>query len=236
MAVTADKSAPYAPISAILEIIKRVRNFGLSKPLNSDILRRIGVTDSLIPRTLQALRILDLINKDGTATDTFEGIRKAPEAEYKERLENWLKESYADVFLYVDPSDDDEIKVRDAFRSYKPHGQQDRMVALFLGLCVEADIAKKSKRKQKTRVVSAVGKSSGSSKVKGKASQRQSFADDGLIPPPIAGLLQSLPSESEGWTSDRREEFIKIFGTVLDFCIPVQNNRPSEQNNEPDTE
>ena len=127
LAVTADKPAPYATTSAILDIIGRYRNRGLPSPVNADVLARASIPGSLIPRTLQALVTLDLINEAGNPTETLEGIRLAPEAEYKKRLEDWLKGTYADVFSFVDPTTDDETRIRDAFRSYQPVGQQERM-------------------------------------------------------------------------------------------------------------
>jgi hypothetical protein len=39
------------------------------------------------------------------------------------------------------------------------------------------------------------------------------------LPPPIAGLLESLPSD--GWTAADRAKFLKTFESVLDFSIPV---------------
>ena len=46
--------------------------------------------------------------------------------------------------------------------------------------------------------------------------------DYGMIPPAIAGLLESLPPEGEGWTKAQREKFMVTFGSVLDFVIPVK--------------
>ena len=156
MAVTKEKSAPYAPPSAILELIKRHRTRGLPSPVNSEVLERAGVSDSLIPRTLQTLQILELVGRDGKPTETFEGIRLAPEGEYQQRLGEWLKATYADVFSFVDPSEDDETSVRDAFRSYKPVGQQPRMVTLFLTLCRAAGLVadKPPKPQQRDRITS----------------------------------------------------------------------------------
>src|ERR1700716_2236116 len=98
MAVTADKPSPYAPPSAILDLIARHRSRGLPPVVSAEALGRAGISESLIPRTMQALTTLDLIDETGKPTPTFEGIRLAPEAEYKKRLEDWLKGTYADVF------------------------------------------------------------------------------------------------------------------------------------------
>ncbi len=224
MVVTADKPTPYAPPSVILNLIKRSRDRGLQSPVNTEVLERSGVSGSLIPRSLQALQILELIDKDGNHTDTLESIRKAPEAEYKQRLVEWLKGVYADVFSYVDPSEDDEIKVRDAFRSHKPIGQQPRMVTLFLGLCGAAGMApeKPAQPRKRSRITPP-------SAAKRPPSRKSSKGVSGEVPSPLAGLLASLPPEGNGWTQDQHDKFMKTFGAVLDFCFPITENETPEQ-------
>ena len=157
MPVTQDKPAPYAPATAILALVERHRSKGLPTPVNADVLGRAQVSSSLIPRTLQALETLDLIDAEGKPTPVLEGIRLAPEAEYQKRLAEWLTAAYADALAYVDPATDDETSVRDAFRSYTPVGQQPRMVTLFTGLFKAAGIGPeqgKASRPRKTRSVS----------------------------------------------------------------------------------
>ena len=92
MAVTQATAAPYAPTRTMIDIIERHRDRGLPKPINAETLQRAGlVTESLMSRTLQTCTTLDLIDEAGNPTAVFEGIRLAPEAEYKKRLEDWLK-------------------------------------------------------------------------------------------------------------------------------------------------
>ena len=134
MAVTQGKPAPYAPASAILALIERHRNKGLPVPVNADVLGRASISKSLIPRTLQAMQTLDLIDEDGKPTPILEGLRLAPETEFLHRMTEWLNAAYSDALTFVDPATDDEGRIRDAFRSYNPVGQQSRMVALFTGL------------------------------------------------------------------------------------------------------
>src|SRR5688572_6029743 len=119
MAVTPDRPGPYAPAKAVLDIMARYRSRGLPPPIDADVLGRVGIPYSLIPRTLQALQALDLIDETGKPTPTFEGLRLAPEAEYPQRLADWLKGAYADVFAFVDPAKDDPARIRDAFRNYQ---------------------------------------------------------------------------------------------------------------------
>jgi len=244
MAVTADKPAPYAPIKAILGIIDRYRHRGMTSPITADVLARAGIADSLISRTLQALVALDLINENGDPTPTLEGIRLAPETEYKKRLEDWLKGAYADIFSYVDPTKDDETRIRDAFRTYQPVAQQPRMVSLFQGLCAAAGLIPEKTAHQTLQPESPSVATN--SRLRGaRAAARRTVAErfkdvprhkpDSVsgLPTPLAGLLASLPPAEDGWTNADREKFLTTFRAVLDFCIPIIENG-AKQNEQPE--
>lgn len=234
MPVTAESAAPYAPISVMMDIIERHRDRGLPRPVNGETLQRAGlVTESLTPRTLYALYTLDLIDAAGNPTPVFEGIRLAPEAEYKKRMEDWLKAAYADVFSFTDPSKDDVTAIGDAFRSYTPPGQRDRMVNLFIGLCRAAGIMpdKSASTPLRTRPSSNGPRTTAArptvrqpSKASSKSPTQDSVTSG--LPPALVGLLQSLPDPSIGWLEAERDKFNTTFKTLLDFYIPVVKEKP----------
>jgi hypothetical protein len=229
MAVTVDKTAPYAPSSAILDIIGFHRNRGLPSTVNGEVLTRAGISSSLVPRVLQALQTLDLINDNGRPTSVFDGIRMAPESEYKQRLEDWLKAAYADVFTFVDPGKDDDTRIRDAFRAYQPVGQQSRMVTLFEGLCAAAGLM--AEKSQTVRSPSSPRTRPVPISPRGvpKPSVKNNPVNPGSnLPPALAGLLASLPPASLGWTQDERDKFIATFEAVLDFCFPILTEEQRE--------
>jgi hypothetical protein len=236
MAVTQADPVPYAPANAVLEIISRRRHRSLPTPIGADVLARASISPSLIPRTLQALKILDLIDGEGNPTLVFEAIRTSPEAEYQRRLEEWLKGAYAEVFAFVDPAKDDEIKIRDAFRSYNPAGQQERMVTLFQGLCAAAGlIPDKPAPASRQRASSPAPSKSATAftprqRTLAKRVLAPRFQNAARHPPrgptadlpaPLAGLLAGLPAEGDSWTTVEREKFLTTFKAVLDFCFPV---------------
>ncbi|MCW2367496.1 hypothetical protein M2341_002943 [Sphingobium sp. B7D2B] len=236
MPVTVDQPAPYAPASAILELIERHRNKGLPPVVDADVLARAGISDSLIPRTLQALKTLDLLTDDGRPSEVFEGIRLAPTAEYQQRLSEWLNGAYADALSYVDPTTDDEVAMRDAFRKYIPTGQQGRMVTLFMGLFTAAGVmpprAKALPPPKRTAQASGATKSkpgisnSQRTSVRALSGQRQPPQDmrtpafPGSVPPAIAGLLASLPANGR-WTQAQRDKFMTAFPVMLDFAFEI---------------
>lgn len=228
MPVTPDQPGPYAPASAILELINRHRNKGLPSPVDAEVLGRAGVSDSLIPRTLHALRVLDLVDEDGKVTSVLEGIRKAPEAEYQQRLKDWLTSAYADALQYVDPETASDTDIRDAFRSYNPVGQQSRMVTLFSGLFRAAGVGPEkpvpSPRKSSsnnaapTRRPSSGPKKRQNQKITGSA--KLTLGGGNQLPPALSGLLASLPKQGESWTEDEHDAFLNTFQAVLSFCYP----------------
>jgi len=222
MALTPDGNAPYTAAATLVNLIKRFRDKGLAFPVTVDVLLRAGVPESLSQRTLQALQLLELIDEAGNATETLKKIREAPEKEYKATLAAWLKRVYAEVFKFADPSSEDETEVRDAFRTFIPHAQQDRMVKLFMALCAEAGLAPESKKAEaKARVRPVVQAGQGTRLIKMKkppAPPAETFRAGG-VPAPIGGLLSTLP---KAWTKQDRDKFLMAFTAMLDYSIPVR--------------
>jgi hypothetical protein len=243
MPVTAEKPGPYATAGSMLDLIGRYRSRGLPVPIDNDALARVGIAMSLIPRTLQSLHTLDLIDaKTGMPTATFDALRLAPEDEYKKRLEDWLKGAYADVFLIVDPAKDGEARIRDAFRTYQPIGQQERMVLLFQGLCTAAGLMtapeKTSRSAPAPRSAPAAGATAFTPRQRTLAKRivAERFKNGPRHPPrgpaadlpaPLAGLLAGLPAEGDSWTAAERDKFLTTFKAVLDFCFPVETKKAS---------
>lgn len=233
MPVSVDLPVPYAPASAILELIERHRNKGLPPIVDADVLARAGVSDSLIPRTLQAMKTLDLLTDDGRPSKVFEGIRLAPSAEYQQRMAEWLKSAYADALNFVDPTTDDEVTIRDAFRKYTPTGQQPRMVSLFIGLFTAAGVMqqrqKASSSQSPTKHRQVISKSGRMLPVKLVRSRNEQNTDirqvpalpKSEVPPALAGLLATLPMESGVWTQERRDKFVATFSAVLDYTFSI---------------
>jgi hypothetical protein len=225
MAVTAGTTAPYAPPSAVLDIVARHRGKGLPPAVDAAVLERAGISHSLVPRTLQALTTLDLIDADGRLTSTFESIRLAPEAEYQSRLMEWLNAAYADALAFVDPATASESEIRDAFRQYKPAGQRTRMVTLFLGLYAAAGVSRGRQRatpqRSQTSAPPKLLSRAALAVQRGAQQQARTLPLASSLPAPIAGLLTKLPQEGGGWTRQQRDQLMTAFGAILDVCFPI---------------
>lgn len=230
MPVTQGAPAPYAPPATILDLIARFRDRGMASPFTPDVLTRAGVADSLLNRVRQSLRTLDLVDADDCPTEVLTGLANAPEDELKPRMAEWLQATYADVFRFANPATDDEVRIRDAFRTYEPRGQQDRMVTLFLGLCEAAGI-----RSRESNVASGAPRPRSTQRQAAASHRRREVPDrarreqpkvDG-VPQPIAGLLASLPANRR-WTKKQRDNFLRTFEAVVDFCFEVSNEVDKE--------
>jgi hypothetical protein len=171
-------------------------------------------------------------------TDVLEGLRRAPEAEYKQRFREWLEGAYADALQFVDPANATETQVRDAFRNYKPYGQHSRIVSLFMGLFTEAGVMPPRQAAPRTAATATPRVSRLVHKTPPKAREGKRSLIGGAgggshghiamtgLPPALAGLLQSLPPNGQGWPQERRDAFVATFGAVIDFCFPIRAEEP----------
>ena len=231
MPLVSGGTAPYAPPATVLQVIAAFRDRGLTTPITLDVLLRASVNESLAPRTLKSLEVLELINEAGEPTPAMEGLRRAPQEEFRKRMEELVRGVYAEVFKFTDPASDDLSRVADAFRAFNPVGQRGRMVTLFMGLCEAAGIVPEGTTRKPPSSNGPRTQAPSRKRAGGTLEQRRPAtvkhglrADDGgVVPEPLLGLLRALPVNGEGWSKARREKFVETFGHVLDFTIPVHD-------------
>jgi uncharacterized protein DUF5343 len=225
MPLSTGETAPYAPPATVMQVITAFRDRGLSTPITSDVLLRASINESLVPRTLRSLELLELIDDAGNPTPALEGLRRATAEDFRKRLEELVRGVYAEVFKFVDPATDDLGRVADAFRAFNPIGQRGRMVTLFMGLCEAAGIVPEGTRKAPpgtSRPISTKRKVTTAQPPRGPSVKYNVRSDDGgMVPEPLLGLLRALPANGSGWTQARRNKFVDTFEAVLDFTIPV---------------
>jgi hypothetical protein len=167
------------------------------------------------------LKLLDLIDSEGNPTEEFEKASRAPEADFRDLVKDILVLAYSDVFAFADPATEGIERIRDAFRTYTPKGQQERMVTLFLGLLdwlgldVSAARAVRAERPAGARrQARGIGKTNAVSHAPRVSSAR--------LPAPLLSLLQdALPKDGEGWPRLKREAFLKTFEALLDLYYPI---------------
>jgi hypothetical protein len=231
MAVTTEQSAPYAAPGVFVPLLARNREKGLPNPLTAEALQRLGVSDSILTRTLQTFKTLDLIGEDGKHTEILESFRRLPEAEYLPAMAQWLEAAYDHALDIIDPATADETALRDAFRNYNPISMQPRMISLFTALFEAAGVRSAELPKAATKKTSAAGTASRPSRLstarvtplRSAAAATNRAAANPMpsgLHPAMAGMLASLPSQSQGWTQDARDRWYAAFGVILDLAFP----------------
>ena len=230
MALQPGGQSPYAPATAVTTIIDAFRNRGLGTPINLDTLIRVGVTETVAPRTLAALKLLDLVTDDGTPSKQMMLLKEARgDDEFKARLQEWLQGVYGDVLQYADPSHDDATRIAEAFRGYEPNGQRPRMATLLIGLWEYAALPlpegeKRAPRKPQARKpqLSKPAPRTPQNAARAGSTRRGLQAGEGSIHPGLLGLLQQVPPEGGAWTKQTRDNFLAAFTAVLDFSVQIR--------------
>ena len=223
--------APYAPYKAVHEVITRYRERGLPDPLTSGVLESVGVAAGMTARTLRALRFLGLIDEDGNRLEAFDRLKKAKTEEYPGQLAELVHAAYLPVFTIVDPGEDGDTALADAFRRYEPSAQRDKMIALFRSLCEEAGIVqsqgrpKVATRRPGTTPVSRVATSK--PKVAGDQTMPATTGnppehrdDDGPDYRLISALIQQLPRDGR-WIKAKRDRWLLAMTSAVDLLFEL---------------
>lgn len=145
--IESDGPAPYAPPATLMSVVNRHRQVAIPH-FDVPTLERIGVSESLAPRTMQALRLLDLVSEEGNPTPAFEALRKSATPDFQGALASVVRDAYGPVFSIVDPTTATVSQIEDAFRHFSPAGQRGRMVTLFVGLMIEAGMRDDNSKRQ----------------------------------------------------------------------------------------
>lgn len=232
MALDPNGPAPYAPFAPILLVIDRFRERGLQTPFTGEVLIKAGVSDSLAPRVLQSLKLLELIDDDGEPGSVLKDYARLPGGEARDALRAQVKDLYAPVFAFADPATDSPDRIRDAFRGFVPRGQQERMVSLFLAMCAHLELAPETVRRPhgprpartiSHRKLSGRGPNGRAGRVElMPISQITATSLAAELPEAVQGLLRELAVIGPAWTAERRDQFMAAFSAVISFSYPVR--------------
>lgn len=229
MALQAGGQAPYTTSQAAITAVDWFRDRAPTGAITAEAITRAGVPESLANRTINSLRMLDLLDQDGSPSEQFQDFQRIRgEDEYRTRLQEWLRGVYGEILQYCDPSQDSYDRVVEAFRGYQPQGQRRAMAGLLLGLWRYAGLPVASAPKAptgasvqrprpqpktpRTRPVLQLGQA--------KAVEN-ALAQGGGLPAGLLGLLHQIPQGGRGWSKDTRDGFLAAFTAVLDFSVPI---------------
>jgi hypothetical protein len=251
MALVKDGPAPYTTTPAFMEVIDAFRHRSPRTPVTVEGLQMLAIPETIAPRTLQSLKLLDLLDEGGEPTDALLGLKEASTDEFPTRLAEVIRAAYAELFAYGDPTNDPPERIVDLFRRYNPASMRPRMVRLFYGLCKEAGMIGAIPAIPNAPTASSAGTRTRAPRASGAAVtlSRGNGGGSTLDPPPpkpdppkpilpkgtelpqqlhpaLVGLLRLIPAEGESWKSrERYDTFKAAWDATLAATNPIA---PSE--------
>lgn len=206
---------PYAAAANVVGVLQRARTRNLPDRIDNDFLRLAGVPEVVFGRVANALLFLGFTDEDQRPTETLTALSAAPDEKYRELLAGALRVAYRPDFERIDPTQDTQTQIIDAFRPYQPRSQTQRMVMLFLALCREAGIAvKDAPRERSGRSLTGKAPKKAIAPVEQRPRRGRSInngADDGLPAVPAA-LLFGITEDDIGVLDD--DQFAAVWNAL----------------------
>jgi hypothetical protein len=217
---------PYAPPANFVDILRRFKSRQLPETIDGKYLKVWGASQATVSRLLGALRFLGLIELDGTPTDQVRSLGHVDDDEYRNRLSQIVRRSYRDIFASVDPEQDTQATIQNAFEGFEPLSQHYRMAIFFLGLCREAGIPLMEEPRQRRTGIARTARNSREAETYAFGTRgRRGPSDQSDLPialsnPLIKGLLDLLPEPGAAWDAQKKLTWLETMRLNLDQVYP----------------
>jgi hypothetical protein len=226
---------PYIAFRTLMNLIQRLRDEGLPPQLDRSFLTG---SEGGKTQLLNALRAFELIGSNGEVLPKLEALVKAEPSERKRLIRGIFEERYPEP-IRLGGINATQMQLEDAFRTYGVTGDTLRKaVAFFLkgaeytGIPVSQHFRTPQVRRPggttRTRRQPPPGQQNNDTPPTQHTTSRMMTVS---VPTALAGVLMKLPPNGPPWTEERREDFKRTFGMLLDFEYPVEG-----EYSEPDDE
>lgn len=132
---------PYVAAGVLWEFFNKLKFVAVPSHLDAKELEEYGVPKHWTYHLLSTLKFLKLVEKNGKTTPALQSLQMRGD-EFKNNLQEVIRNAYADVFLKIDPARDSRANILNFFMKHygtSPSGA-DKATTLLLDLCNEAGI------------------------------------------------------------------------------------------------
>jgi hypothetical protein len=223
---------PYAPAGPVMGLIRRMREGRLPDNVTVKGLEQLGISVGNADRIHKGLRFLGLLEETGKVTPTFDRLGKVSTDEYPAALQEIIQAAYAPVLRIVNPAEDTDVAIFDAFRLYEPSGQRQKMVGLFMALCREAGLV--AGGPITTRARASAPRTTPRSAVRpsppppgATAPLRETDPQETDVEVKradyrlLVSLIQQLP-ETGTWSQGKRDKWVQAMTANVDLLVTVE--------------
>jgi Family of unknown function (DUF5343) len=218
--------APFAPTDGVVSVLDKYRETGLGgSKITPELLQRLSIGESIAPRVVTALELLDLIDDEGRPTENFVQFKQASQDAYRDVFAQILYDAYEPVFAVTgrDLTGKAPDEIEDAFRTFRPDSLRKRMVSLFLGLGAYAGIIDEApgRRRGPKPGGSRAPRPVSTAPRKAVTTPRGGGSGGRVVPPPdvdpvVLAWVKRMPPKGQPWPDADKERWFAALRAIAD--------------------
>lgn len=235
---------PYFAFRTLTNTLDQMKEKAIPTRIDRTFL--VGMSGAGQTQFIAGLKGLGLIDASGAVTPKLTNLVNANPAQRKTMIGEIVRETYPEA-VALGETNATTGQLVEVFREYGLTGDTARKaIAFYLNAARYSGDVPLSPLFSTPKVTAAPGSRRGKSKT-----SRNGTGVDGAETPPedhergpkmpklhpaISALLTELPTVGQGWTGQRRAEFMATFQAVVNFTIPIVENGDEDGDEEYDEE